>query len=114
MVSLDILDDNTKVRIIAAWKSMSESDKAHFINQIALAMSIWGSDEKGRHLVVEVLRLMMTNGTSTLSDFGLYVEKISGIKEAAGMDERIRRAAIIIDGYRIKNALPSEPHKELF
>jgi hypothetical protein len=113
MVSLDFIDDEGKTKIISMWKGMSESDKAHFINQMALAMSIWGSDEKGRRLVVEVLRVMTGNGTQTLADFGLYVEKAAGFKEAAGLADKIKRAAIIIEGYRVKNALSSEPHREL-
>ncbi len=113
MVSLDFLDDANKARIVTLWKGMTESDKAHFINQVALALSVWGSDEKGKRIVVEILRLMTNNGTSTLADFGLYVEKALTLGEAAGMDEKIKRAAIIIEGYRIKNSLPSEPHKEL-
>lgn len=110
---LDFLDDESKARIVGIWKSMSESDKAHFINQVALALSVWGSDEKGRRVVVEILHLMTNNGTSTLADFGLYVEKAIGLKESEGISDKIKRASIIIEGYRIKNALPSEPHREL-
>ncbi|MFN7991747.1 MAG: hypothetical protein U0R44_06350 [Candidatus Micrarchaeia archaeon] len=113
MVSLDFLDESNKSRILGVWKSMSESDKAHFINQVALALSVWGSDERGKRMVVEVLRMMTTNGTNTLADFGLYVERITALKEANGLDDKIRRASIIIEGYRIKNALSSEPHREM-
>ena len=52
--------------------------------------------------------------TSTLADFGLYIDRAIALKPAPAMARKIKRAAIIIDGYRIKNALPSEPHKELF
>ena len=68
---------------------------------------------KGKRIIIEVMGLMTNNGTSTLADFGLYVEKALSLKDSAGMEDRIRRAALIIEGYRIKNALPSEPHKEL-
>lgn len=108
------MDDAGKEHIITIWKGMSDIDKGHFINQVALALSVWGSDEKGKRLVVDVLRLMTTNGTSTLADFGLYVEKALKLEEAVGLSSKIKRASIIIEGYRIKNALPSEPHKELF
>jgi hypothetical protein len=40
---LDFLEDKDKSRIVDIWKAMSESDKAHFINQVALALSVWGS-----------------------------------------------------------------------
>jgi len=114
MVELDFIDDNGKTRIIGMWKGMSEADKAHFINQAALALSIWGDTEKGRRLIVETIRLMAGNGTNTLADFGLYVEKLNGIKEAGGMSDKIKRAVVIIEGYRVKNGLSSEPHRELF
>lgn len=114
MVQLDFLDDISKSRIVSTWKAMSESDKMHFINQVALGLSVWGSDENGKKVVVEVLRLMTSNGTNTLADFGLYVEKVAAHPTAAGLSDKVRRAAVIIEGYRIKNALPSEPHKELF
>ena len=114
MVALDFMDDESKGRIIKTWREMSESDKAHFINQVALALSIWGSDKKGKHLVVEILRIMTEDGTKTLADFGLYIDRALGLEEASGLDEDIKRAALIIEGYRIKNALSSEPHRELF
>lgn len=111
---LDFMDETSKERIVGIWKSMSDIDKGHFINQVALALSVWGSDEKGKRLVLDVLDKMTTNGTSTLADFGLYVEKALGQESASPIGKKIKRAAIIIEGYRIKNALPSEPHKELF
>jgi hypothetical protein len=114
MDPLDFFDDESEERIIRCWKRMSESDKAHFINQVALALSIWGSDEKGRVLVVKVLKIMADDGTRTLADFGLYVERIFGLRESSGLDDKLRRASMIIEGYRIKNALSSEPHRELF
>ncbi len=114
MVFLDVLDEESEGRIVGLWKGMNESDKAHFINQVALALSIWGSDEKGKKVVVQVLKLMTNNGTNTLADFGLYVERVVGVEGTKGMEEKIKRASLIIEGYRIKNALPSEPHRELF
>jgi hypothetical protein len=113
MVDLDFMDEASKTRIISIWKAMSETDKAHFINQVALGLSVWGSDERGKRLVVEILRVMTMNGTHTLADFGLYVENVTGSKEASGIDDKVRRASLIIDGYRIKNSLSSEPHREL-
>jgi len=113
MVSLDFLDEHGKKRVVEIWRGMSETDKTHFINQVAIALSVWGSDERGRRMVVEILKLMTANGTSTLADFGLYVDRAMGIREAEGLNDKIRRASLIIEGYRIKNALSSEPHHEL-
>jgi len=113
MVSLDFMDDKSKAKIVSIWKAMDENDKGHFINQVALALSIFGSEEKGKTIVVNILDMMCENGTNTLADFGLYIDKAISIPEAAGMNEKIKRAAIILEGYRIKNGLPSEPHHDL-
>ena len=114
VTSLDIVDNESKERIIEIWGNMTDGDKAHFINQVALALSVWGSDEKGKTLVVEILKLMTENGTSTLADFGLYIEKAIELDAADDLTEKIARASLIIEGYRIKNAMSSEPHLELF
>jgi hypothetical protein len=113
MVSLDLIDEKSKIKILKMWKDMSEEDKSHFINQVALALSVWGSDQKGRKVVLEVLKVMSANSSSTLADFGLYIEEVIGARGTAGLEDKIKRAALIIEGYRIKNSLPSEPHKEL-
>lgn len=111
---MDFLDESTKNRILSLWKKMGQEDKGHFINQVALALSIWGSGPRGKRMVVEVIDLMSKNGTTTLSDFGLYVDKVKGKDIAEGLEEKIERASLIIEGYRIKHSLPSEPHRTLF
>ena len=97
------LNDEAKAEIIGKWKTMSETDKAHFINQVALALSIWGSDEKGRTLVVEVLRYMNKKGTNTLADFGIFVDELLSSKAATGRTSKIKRASLVLEGYRISN-----------
>lgn len=110
----ELTDTETESRIIETWKAMDESDKGHFINQVALAMSIWGSDEEGRMMVVRVLKHMADNESNTLADFGLYIEKALVSDDVRSMPlNKIRRASLIIEGYRIKNALSSVPHKEI-
>lgn len=106
-------DDETKSRLISRWKTMSETDKTHFINQVSLALSIWGSDEIGKRFVVDILQSMVSNGSNTLADFGLYIDKLTRKNIAAVRLAKIKRAETIIEGYRLKNELPSEPHKEL-
>ena len=113
MVIADLIEDEDKEMVLDIWKSMDEEDKGHFINQVALAMSVWGSEKKGKILVIEIIKAMTQNGTSTLADFGLYIPKIIGVDEDEDMNERIKRAALIVEGYRIKHALSSEPHMEL-
>ncbi len=107
------IPDDAKGEIIEKWNRMSETDKAHFINQVALALSVWGSDERGRELVVEVLKLMTNNGTKTLADFGIYVEELIKTKKASGRVSKIRRVGLILEGYRIKHGLPSVPHIDI-
>ncbi len=109
----DYIDDKTKTKILAKWKKMSETDKAHFINQVAISMSVWGSDEKGKRLVLEVMRLMMVNGTNTLADFGLYVEKLTRSKVGTAKKKEVERASLILEGYRIKHGLSSIPHRDI-
>ncbi len=107
------VDDETKSRIIERWKTMSESDKTHFINQVSLVLSVWGSDDRGKQLVVDILKSMVSNGSSTLADFGLYTDKALQSTIDGDLKAKIKRASLILDGYRIKNSLPSEPHKEI-
>lgn len=109
----DYINDEIKDRILKKWKKMSETDKAHFINQVAISMSVWGSDEKGKRLVLEVMNLMMSNGTTTLADFGIYVEKLNKAKISAGKKKEIERASLILEGYRIKHGLSSIPHRDI-
>ncbi len=101
------LSGEVKERVIRIWENMGKEDRDHFINQVALAMSIWGSDKEGRALVLDVLNEMVKKGSRNLADFGLFVE--AAIKNAKNKS-KIKRAAIILEGYRIKHALPSEPH----
>ncbi len=111
---IDFLDDECKQKILKLWKKMNQEDKGHFINQVALGLSIWGSGPRGKRVVVEILDLMSRNGTDTLADFGLFVNKVRGRDFTNSLDDKIERAALIIEGYRIKHALPSEPHKAIF
>ena len=101
-----------KTKIVDRWKTMSETDKTHFVNQVSLALTVWGTDDEGRILVVDILKKMVSNGSSTLADFGLYIGDLFS-KKFVTKDKKIRRAALIIEGYRIKHELPSEPHKDL-
>jgi len=109
----DILGDGNIDSIMRVWKGMNEADKAHFINQVALALSVWGSDENGKRLVVEIIRIMTDNGTKTLADFGLYVDQVIALQESQGMLDKIQRASLIIEGYRVKNAMSSVPHMDI-
>lgn len=113
MVELDFVDMETKKRILNVWGKMTESDKTHFINQVALALSVWGSDVRGKRLVVEVLKHMGENGTKTLADFGIYARKIEKSRLARDRPKKMKRAVLVLEGYRIKHGLSSVPHKEL-
>ncbi len=112
MVELDFFDDETKERVLGTWKKMKEEDKGHFINQVSLALSIWGSDERGKMLVLEILKHMIMNGSMNLADFGLYINKMQAHRIAADRKTKVKRVATIVDGYRIRNSLPPFPQKE--
>jgi len=113
MVKLDILNEGNIDRILDIWKNMKEEDKAHFINQVALAMSIWGTDEQGKQMVVEILKVMTDDKSQTLADFGLYVKNAATTKIGKTKKNKIEKAALVVEGYRIKNSMSSEPHREL-
>jgi len=108
MVLFEQLDVETKKAMMHNWKNMSESEKMHFINQVALALSVWGSDLNGKKKVVDVLKALMGDGSSNLSDFGVYIKL--GIKD---MSEKEKRAMKIIERYRLRYNLPAEPNKPI-
>jgi len=85
----------------------------HFINQIALALTVWGSDPKGKELVIKVIDILIKDGSSSLTDFGLYVDRLVGDPMAKDRPRKVRKAALVLEGYRMKNALSSEPSKPL-
>lgn len=101
----------TKKKMVKVWEKMDEKDRDFFVDQVALAMSIWGSDETGKSFIAKILEKMMEDGSENLSDFGLYVESI--LEEAEKRQDKVRRASIVIDDYRMRNALSSVPHKEI-
>ncbi len=106
-VPLDI-----KEKIVHSWKKMSETDKQHFINQVSLALSICGSDEQGKRMVADVLRILTSQGSLNLADFGLYLDQVSHV-EYAPILSKVRRASLIIEGYRIKHSMSSEPSRSI-
>lgn len=104
--------DELKEKMIDAWREMSETEKTHFVNQVALALSIWGNDIEGNRMVVRILELLARDGCNNLVDFGLYIEYLLQQGEFNRQD-KVQRAYRIIEGYRLRNELPSEPHKEI-
>lgn len=105
------VDEDTKKKIVKVWEKMSEKDRDFFVDQVALGLSIWGSDETGKSFIAKILTKMVEDGSENLSDFGLYVETI--LEEANKREEKVRKAGIIIEDYRLRNALSSVPHKEI-
>lgn len=109
----DNVEDETKEKLLRYWKAMSETDKIHFINQVAISLSVWGDDENGKKLVIEVIKMLLKNGSTTLADFGLYVENLLENKIPETKKAKIKRTSLILEGYRIKESLPSIPHKDI-
>ena len=106
------VSDGLKGKIVDTWKTMNESEKTHCINQMALSLSIWGSDAKGTRMVMRILERMVEDGSTNLIDFGLYIDELFEEKEF-DRQEKVQRAPAIVERYRIKNALPGEPHKDI-
>jgi hypothetical protein len=105
------VDEATKKKLVGVWKGMEERDRDFFIDQVALALSIWGSDQTGKSFIAKILTRMVEDGSGNLSDFGLYLEAVTG--EAGKREGKVKKAGAIIDDYRMRNALSSVPHKEI-
>jgi hypothetical protein len=103
----------TKTEMVRIWKEMGNEDKDYFVDQVALALSIWGGDEKGKTLVAEVLATLIKDGSGNLADFGLYIEEYISTNSKEERRGKMERASGIISRYRLKNALSSVPHKEV-
>ena len=113
MGAFEKIDVDTKREMTKIWGKMSASDREYFVDQVALALSIWGTDEKGTLLVARIMAKLVTDGSENLADFGLYIEDyIVGNSSEKRMD-KLERASGIISRYRLKNALSSVPHKEI-
>jgi hypothetical protein len=116
MGAFDKVSGEAKKAMVAIWKTMNPEDKMHFVNQVALALCIWGDDEKGKEMVALILEKLVEDGSKNLADFGLYIEwfmKSGGEEIYKTKAEKAKRAALVIDGYRIKHGLPSEPQKTI-
>ncbi|MEM4272380.1 MAG: hypothetical protein QXH30_02225 [Candidatus Bilamarchaeaceae archaeon] len=112
MAAFEHIDEETKKGMVAIWKGMSEEDREYFVDQVALALSIWGGDEAGKLLVARVMSTLVKDGSKNLADFGLYIEEYLESNEKEGRKERMMRASDVINRYRMKNALSSVPHKD--
>ncbi len=100
-----------KKKLVVIWKAMNESDRSHFINQVALALSVLGNDEKGKKIAEELVLNMLEDGSKNLSDFGLYLEFL-GEKTISGKEEKVAKVSSLVESYRFKHGLPSEPARE--
>lgn len=112
MVAFEHIDEETKKEMVLIWKGMSEEDREYFVDQVALALSIWGGDEAGKLLVARVMSQLVKDGSKNLADFGLYIEEYLSNNARENRKDQMNRASDIIIRYRMKNALSSVPHKE--
>jgi hypothetical protein len=106
-----------KKRIVDIWKFMGEEDKEHFINQVALSLSIWGTDDEGKGIVAKVMEILVKDGSKNLADFGIYIDRLMLIENDKEMEEKnsdIVKAIEVVDAYRIRYEMASEPQKSIF
>jgi len=108
MISFENMNAKTKKKLISVWGGMNESDKTHFINQVAITLSVLGADDNGKREVEEIINHLIDDGTNNLADFGIYLR--SGFKK---LDRKERRIINIVDNYRLKYDLPTLPSKPL-
>jgi hypothetical protein len=105
-----------KKKLVVLWKRASNAEREHFINQVTYALASWGFDKVGKELVAIVIEKMLEDGSTDLSDFGLYVKELikEGLTEVySERAESIKKAAMLIESYRFKHELPLTPHKGL-
>ncbi|MDD5022575.1 MAG: hypothetical protein PHU63_00190 [Candidatus ainarchaeum sp.] len=108
MVNFKDLDPKSKARVIEVWSRMSESDKTHFVNQVAIALSVLGTDNGGKQQIEDVVKKLIEDGANNLADFGLYLRM--GLKQLNKFEIRTVK---IVDNYRMKYNLPTLPSKPL-
>lgn len=101
----------TKKKLVVIWKSMDAPEHEHFINQVALGISIWGSDEKGKEIAVQIIKNMLIDGSKNLADFGIYLEFLDE-DYIKGREEKFKKAMTLLESYRFRHDLPSEPSKQ--
>ena len=58
------VSDGLKGKIVDTWKTMNESEKTHCINQMALSLSIWGSDANNIWAVGDAGSVLVWNGSA--------------------------------------------------
>ncbi|NPA22651.1 MAG: hypothetical protein GXN92_03710 [Candidatus Micrarchaeota archaeon] len=89
-------------RIVEAWKQMSYEDKAHFRNQIAIALALLGNNERAKRIIASVIDMMIDH-TNNLSDFGYWFNKY--ISKVSRKPRNATKTGLALEGYRMKYAL---------
>lgn len=109
MAIFEDIDAETKKKLVIIWKTMSKQDRDHFINQVALTLTILNDVEKGKKLIFEILHNMLEDGSKNLADIGLYFEFLD---EDTVKEIHLKKILSVMGNYRFKQGLPSEPNKE--
>jgi hypothetical protein len=110
------LSNDVKKRLLVIWRNMTEEDKEHFINQVTYALASWGTDDRGKELVVVVIEKMIEDGSTNLADFGLYLPWL--LKEGLAylypeLQDNVKKAIEYVEDYRMRYELPSTPTRSL-
>ncbi len=102
--------EKLKKPLIKIWQEMSDEDKDHFINQVALFLTFYDKgkkEEEGKKLVVSALKELVESGCRNLADIGIFLAKRNK------KDSAFEKAVGAIVRYRFRFALPSEPRTVL-
>jgi len=100
-------------RMAKLWKGMDEEEKEHFVNQVALALSVLGDNKTGREAVAQAIKLLLLDGSTNLADIGLYLDKVAKGLRDRKLAHKIRKASLLLDSYRLRYDLSPVPHKVL-
>ena len=102
MGAFDSLPPQRKKKLIEAWKNMSQEDKAHFRNQIALALVLMGNTKTSKKTIAKILDYMIDH-TNNLSEFGHWFNKY--MSKISRKPKNASKAGIMLEAYRMKYAL---------
>ncbi len=87
---------------------MSEEDKEHFVNQIALLLTFYeGKEEVAKRIILDSIKRLVEDKCRNLADVGIYITKENE------KDQEFKKAVKAINRYRFRAALPGEPRTVL-
>jgi len=102
----DVLPSDLKIEMVKLWNKMSERDRSAFVDQVSLFIVLMGQNKKSYKMISDTIKKMIKDGSSNLSDFGIYLTDVKLPTDG-------KKVVQFIEDYRFKHDLPSVPHKPI-